>query len=335
MRLYYLGKPADGFGWGVCNTNLSAALAKLCDLVVCTDEKRKDYESPALIPIGNHQMEPVRRFRAPLRLGYTFFESPLPDNIRDKARWFDWIFCGSTWCESRLRLVGVEHCSTVIQGVDLERFTAQPWPERKGFRVFSGGKYEFRKAQDIVAVTMKYMLRDYSDAVLMNQWHNPWPATMHSMSRSTLIKNWKEPLAGLDLSRVISIPATPNEKMPSIYSEADIGFFPNRCEGGTNLPMMELMACGRPVIATVHTGHSDMLNAGVYPLTQGSFDAAGWWHNDVSDCLVQLEKAYKDREEVKRRGNLCRAHIEQFTWERCAKAILARVEQLHSSRQRS
>ena len=42
--------------------------------------------------------------------------------------------------------------------------------------------------------------------------------------------------------------------MPQVYQNTDVGIFPSRCEAGTNLVMMEYMACGKPAIATVGTG---------------------------------------------------------------------------------
>jgi hypothetical protein len=59
--------------------------------------------------------------------------------------------------------------------------------------------------------------------------------------------------------RVIAIKATPNGAMAPIYRECHVGLFPNRCEGGTNLVAMELIACGIPAIISANTGHLDLM----------------------------------------------------------------------------
>ena len=64
---------------------------------------------------------------------------------------------------------------------------------------------------------------------------------------------------GLDVSRVITLGPRPNALLARIYRNTDVGLFPNRCEGGTNLVLMEYMACGKPVVAVDATGHRDVV----------------------------------------------------------------------------
>ena len=62
--------------------------------------------------------------------------------------------------------------------------------------------------------------------------------------------------------RRASSPATscPPELQRELYRNTDVGVFPNRCEGGTNLVLMEYMACGKPVIASCTSGHRDIVS---------------------------------------------------------------------------
>jgi glycosyltransferase involved in cell wall biosynthesis len=320
-KLYYLGKPADGFGWGVANTNLVAALSEFCEVIV-DDSKRDKFDAPVFVPVGDSSLKPLRRIaKAPRVIGYCFTEWPLTDEARRNARQYDVLFAGSTWNADKLKAAGVKNADVLIQGIDFNRFKAMPPSDRKGFVVFSGGKWEFRKGQDYVVTAMKHFMAIHDDAMLLAAWHNPWPATMKTMDKSWLIDN-SQPTDGLPMDRVILVPPMPNEKTPDIYKLAHVGLFPNRCEAGTNLVMSEFMACGRTVIAADAHGHRDVLCDGAFKLTGGSYDPAGWFNCDVSEILAHLEDAYRNRQQLKWRGNLCRANMENLTWRNCAIKIV-------------
>lgn len=319
MKLYYLGAPADGFGWGVANTNLVKALAAHCEVSV--ELHRAKFDAPVFIPILDSSLRPLRKVKAPFKIGYCFTEWPLTENAVQNAKYFDLIFTGSTWNTEKLKAAGIKHVQTLIQGVDHERFKPMPPSERKGLVVFSGGKYEFRKGQDIVLAAMKRFMAAHGDVTLMAAWHNQWQQSMDSMKLSWLIDPAK-PFDGLPMDRVFLIPPIPNEQTPAVYGQAHIGLFPNRGEAGTNMVMTEFMACGRPVIASAATGHTDVLRgAGPLLITGGSYDPAGWFNANVSDVLWRLEQAYKERETLLGRGKLCAEAVAGLTWDGCARTI--------------
>ena len=62
-----------------------------------------------------------------------------------------------------------------IQGVDLPRGRGER------FIVYSGGKLEHRKGQDIVVAAFREFVKTHPDAVLATTWHNQWPMTMAGM----------------------------------------------------------------------------------------------------------------------------------------------------------
>lgn len=318
--LYYLGKPEDGYGWGVANTNLVAALSKLCNVIVTTP--RDSFDAPVFSPIASADLKPLAKWKAPRSIGYCFTEWPIPQDAHRNARAFDVVFAGSNWNAKRLTDAGVKRVDVLQQGIDFERFKPTPLPE-KGFVVFSGGKYEFRKGQDYVISAMRLFMKYRPDSVLITSWTNPWPESMKSMEKSWLI-NPANPFEGLPADRVVHLKAMGNSEMPKVYAHAHIGIFPNRCEAGTNLVMSEFMATGRPVIASMDHGHRDVLDGpGPYHLTNGSTDAAGWFNPNVCDILHHLEHAYQRRDELQTRGEQCRQLIAPFTWSRCAEKIFA------------
>ncbi len=324
MKIYYLGQPGDGFGWGIANANLVRELSKLCEVVVDTSN-RTHFDAPVFVPIGDNTLKPPRRIRSPYTMGYCFTEWPLDPNAHIEARKYDLIFAGSTWNVERLKAAGVNHTTPLIQGVDMERFAAFPHSDRKGFIVFSGGKYEFRKGQDYVIAAMRMFMRMRSDVILLTAWHNQWKESINSMNFSWLIDP-QNPLVDLPADRLVTLPPIPNAQLPPIYAQAHVGLFPNRCEAGTNLVMSEFMACGRPVIASNATGQRDVLDgAGPYHLNNGTFDPAGWFNPNVSDIITHLEHAYQNRAQLAERGLQCRELVSKFSWKACAETIYSKA----------
>ena len=320
-KLYFLGKPGDGYGWGVANANLIRELSKLCNVVLDTSS-RAEFDAPVFMPVVDAALTPSRKVKAPRQIGYCFTEWPLDVNAAITAKRYDVLFAGSDWNTEKLKAVGIKQAETLVQGVDFDKFKPCPPSERKGFVVFSGGKYEFRKGQDYVIAAMRHFMKQHADVVLLAAWHNPWPQTMESMKNSWLVK-WGDEFNGLPMDRVFRFPALPNDKVQSIYAQSHIGLFPNRCEAGTNMVMCEYMATSRPVIATYAHGHKDVLDDSQYLVKNGDLDAAGWFNPPVSDIIHQLETAYNNRAELQAKGEQARKLIERFTWADAAKKICA------------
>ena len=320
-KLYYLGRPADGFGWGVANTNLVRELGNFFRVIVETSN-RTNFDAPVFVPIADQSLRPVRVVQAPKRCGYCFTEWPLTDQAKDNAGQYDVIFTGSTWNTEKLKAAGIDHAVTMIQGVDFDRFRPVPPSDQNLFVVFSGGKYELRKGQDYVLAAMKHLMRLHPDVILLAAWHNPWPKTMASMQDSRLIDASK-PFEGLPKDRVFQVGNIPNAETPGIYAQAHVGLFPNRCEAGTNMVMAEFMACGRAVIASDAHGHKDVLGPATLKLSNGSYDALGWFHPNLDDIIAQLEYAYSHRDDLVQRGVQCAENMKQFTWRACAEKVYA------------
>jgi glycosyltransferase involved in cell wall biosynthesis len=132
---------------------------------------------------------------------------------------------------------------------------------------------------------------------------------------------------GIDLNNVINLPPTPNTSMARIYKNTDIGLFPNRCEGGTNLVLMEYMACGKPVIASYNTGHKDILtkensimleNMTLQKINDGTRDLAVWETPNLDEIVSNLEWAYNNRDKIKETGDNAGEYMSNITWQRSA-----------------
>lgn len=308
-------------------------------------------DAPLLECIESKQMLPASpRIRGTRTVGYSFFEENVlkPEWIDNARRHFDWVATGSTWCTRLLEERGLDRVSTVIQGVDHSVFFPRPDGReflRDHFVVFSGGKFELRKGQDIVIRAYKVLQDRHADVMLVNAWYNPWPYSVQTMLSSRLIR-FNPPAKtsyvgfvdavladnGIDLKRVVTLLPQPNQMMPRVYANADVGLFPNRCEGGTNLVLMEFMACGKPVIASDATGHADVVKSGNALLIEAKQtteirDQAGetiavWPEPELDQTIAQLEHAYQHRDELRARGARAGQDLASWTWGRTAAEFL-------------
>jgi glycosyltransferase involved in cell wall biosynthesis len=285
-------------------------------------------------------------------LAYVFFEAELTPKAIENAKRFDLVLAGSTWCRDRMRDKGIENCDVLLQGIDPEIF--YPGPEVNAndrFVVFSGGKFELRKGQDLVLRALKIFQDRHADVWLFNAWHNIWEHSIRMMESSQYIKfefnpgqTWKDNLLrtylqnGLDPERIITCGPVPYEHQRQLYAQTDLGVFPNRCEGGTNLVMMEYMACGKPVIASNSSGHKDILtpdNALCLNTLRdlNIVDPSGelicrWQEPALEEILSHLEFAYEHRKAIAAIGRRAGEDLKGLTWKRSAQTLLEYVDAL-------
>jgi glycosyltransferase involved in cell wall biosynthesis len=278
-------------------------------------------------------------------IGVIFFESGLLPEAVERAKAFSCIITGSIWNERILRAYGIKGVRTVVQGFDPTHFHPGPrleyFPNR--FLVFSGGKAEYRKGQDIVLAAFKIFSERHPEAVLVTAWHNHWAEGIRSLDWSGLLSPvpfnktnqinlsaWAK-ANGVRADRIIDLGLIPNQQMPTILREMDVALFPNRAEGGTNLVAMECMACGLPVILSRNTGHIDLIDEdNCYALEDqrqtargfaGVDGVPGWGESQTDEVVERLEQVFFDRAEAQRRGKNAADCMARLTWQATAKKM--------------
>lgn len=318
-------------GWGIAGEQLSREIALLPPLDGVT---LHGIRTVALDPFDPAVWDRIN-------IGYCFFEDTITvlEYTRQAARRWDFIVAGSSWCEQHLRIGGVRNTATVLQGVDGNSF--YPGPKRQfgdRFVVFSGGKFELRKGQDLVIAAMRIFMQRHDDVMLSCAWYNQWPFSLATMELSQLIDyrhrdgDCLEILAetletnGIPLDRVLLHPLLNNQEMRQVYHDSDIGLFPNRGEGGNNLVMCEYMACGRTLIASDMTGHADVITTeNALPLTSYRpyhyrHHAEGvWFEPSVDEMVEKLEYAYQHRSELRLKGLRAVEEMARLTWSGAAR----------------
>ena len=204
-----------------------------------------------------------------------FFEvSNLGDDLVDYLNRFDLVVAGSTWNKNVLVKHGLSRVVRVIQGVDTAVFNPIPVPRilHASIIIFSGGKLEFRKGQDIVVDAFKKLLHICPDALLIASWGNESPSvstislspyvTMAPVSGDAEeIANWLE-AQGIPRRNFVVPGILNSAQISSLIKQSDLAVFPNRCEGGTNLVAMEAIACGIPTVLSTNSGHLDLMRLG-------------------------------------------------------------------------
>jgi len=318
-------------GWGIAGDYLAREIAKLPHLDGIT---LHGIRTVALDPFDPDAWDRIN-------IGYCFFEDSITvlEFTRQAALTWDFIVAGSSWCEHHLRIGGVKQTATVLQGVDGGIF--YPGPKRSHhdrFVVFSGGKFELRKSQDLVIAAMRVFMARHDDVLLSCAWYNQWPFSMATMGLSEHISyhhregDCLEILAenldrnGIPLNRVQLHPVLNNAEMIDVYLNSDIGLFPNRGEGGNNMVMCEYMACGRTVIASDMTGHADVITPdNALPLTSYRpyhyrHHAEGvWFEPSLEEIVEKLEYAYAERRELRVKGLKAAEDMARLTWQESAR----------------
>jgi glycosyltransferase involved in cell wall biosynthesis len=347
----YLGLvKAENYGWGVCSRYLIKELSKLRSIRILQDHyctsQNTNLPGPLFQALTNVNFDPLfKKARGIRNYGYTFFENELTPHSVENAKRYDLVLAGSSWCRDRMLEAGITNCDLLIQGIDPERF--YPITEerpRDRFVIFSGGKFELRKGQDILLRAVKILQDKYPDIYLVNCWYNLWPESLRQMSHSPYItfenrknESWQETMNrtylvnGLDPGRIITLDLVPHVQLRSLYAQTDIAVFPNRCEGGTNLVLMEYMACAKPVIATATSGHNDIVsdkNALLLHqlkdinIVDENGDLIGRWQDpSLEEMVAQLEFAYQHREVIRSIALKAGEHLQEFTWRHCAERL--------------
>lgn len=342
----------ENFGWGVCSEYFRKELKNKIDYNDIENLKNSPetvkVEGKVFHALKNHNLEPLHNIWGDENYGYTFFEYELTDQSVENARKFDKVLAGSTWNAEKLNEKGIHNTGVLIQGIDPQKFYPSPKISNQDlFVIFSGGKFELRKGQDLVLRAFKILQDKYPDMILINAWFNMWEATMESMRVSPHIKydmqgeTWKNKMInllqanGINGERVFTLPIVPNEKLREIYQNTDIGLFPNRCEGGTNLVLMEYMACAKPVIASYNTGHKDILTEENSLMLTEMKDfhlhdesgklVADWKEPSIDEIVAKIEWAYNHREQIGTIGTKAGEDLKKFTWTNSAEQLLKLV----------
>lgn len=257
---------------------------------------------------------------------------------RDVSKNYDMFIAISKWNADYLKSLNVGPVHLCYQGIDPALFHPAPGLGlyRNRFVIFSGGKFEHRKGQDIVLAAFKRFHAKHPEALLVTCWQNilmpdaeAFALAGHCDTVPQASPNYGLQLTswllqqGLPAGSFIDLHFTHNILMPSVLNDCDMAIFPNRCEGGTNLVAMEAMACGVPTYVSYNTGQKDLVDligcgafreqSVVKPSTSMK-TVDDWGETDPDEVVAAMEYVYTNREQSRRDAAVVAARMKDWEW---------------------
>ncbi|MDH7578632.1 MAG: glycosyltransferase [Bacillota bacterium] len=238
-------------------------------------------------------------------------------------------------------------------GVDINRFTPSgpklPFPEARplSFKFLSVFEWVPRKGPDIL---LKAFLQEFSaqdDVCLILKCHSngtdydPDGKAIKEAIQKATSQYWRDASkapAIILLSRTL-----PDVQMPALYRAADCFVLPTRGEGW-NIPALEALVSGLPVITTDWSAHLDWLNEdnaflidveALEPVpcfgTPNDFVYGGfrWARPSLVHLRHLMRWVYEHREAARLKALKARKAIElSLSWEASAKRMIERLQEL-------
>lgn len=346
----FLQTPINSLGYGICGFNIAKQLAnqvgdhltifpigqpepELYQELVQFDWRNKDenikWSEPCLkIWHQNGLHESVGRGE---KVGFPIFELNkfTTEEKRSMKSCHQLIVC-SKWAkdivEDELGIVS----KVVPLGVDRSLFNENNNIRRKPTIFFNCGKWEIRKGHDIIKTCFEKAFSQADDVELWMMCENPFLGEKNN--------DWINYYKGSSIANKIRF--IPRQKyhrdVYNIMRQVDVGVFPVRAEGW-NLELLELLSCGKHVITTNYSGHTEFTNRNNSYIVETdklvSAQDGIWFHGQGE--WAELDKMQEDQiiDHMKQTHRLKQsselelnlAGIEtaiKFSWENTAREIL-------------
>lgn len=264
--------PINSLGYGVAGYNLFKELYKLYpstalypisqpefvdDYVLAGMDNRRfvAHKNSPCVKIW-HQNDVHSFVGKGLHVGFPIFElTEFSPEERLSMSHCDKLFVCSEWAKNVLYNQNGWSCPpvhVVPLGVDSEVF--QPClSSRQPTIFFNCGKWEKRKGHDVLLECFNFAFETTDNVELWMMCDNPFIGN-NNEKWMNLYKN--SPLG----HKIRFIPRQKTHKdVYNIMKQTDCGVFPARAEGW-NLELLEMMSCGKAVIATNYSAHTEFCN---------------------------------------------------------------------------
>lgn len=351
--------PINQLGYGITGLNIVKALNKICydnsvalwpisQPQVTTQEdadiiseciKRSqfpDFDAPCIRIWHQHDMAQfVGRGK---RIGFPIFELDRFSNYEiHHLSFLDHVFVCSNWAKEvvsnnipKLK----ENISVIPLGVDSSIFEPCEVNASGPTIFFNCGKWEIRKGHNLLVDIFNKAFNTNDNIELWLMCENPFLSEEET-------KHWHKMYYGSKLgSKIKIIPRLNTQKeVYNIMKQVDCGIFPSRAEGW-NLEALELMSCGKQVIITNYSAHTEFCNADNSLLVDISelelaqdnkwFFGQGNWakigENEIDQFIEHIRHIHNLKQNNALTQNLAGINTaNQFSWNNTAQRILKNV----------
>lgn len=266
------------------------------------------------------------------RIGFPIFElNKFTKEERMSISSCDGVFVCSEWAKDIVKdQTNASHVKVVPLGVDRSIFNENNNVKRPATIFFNCGKWEIRKGHNIIKECFEQAFTQNDNVELWMMCENPFLGEKNN----DWINYYRTSLLA---SKIRFIPRQKTHRdVYNIMRQVDVGVFPVRAEGW-NLELLELLSCGKHVITTNYSGHTEFTNRnnsriievdklevardGIWFHGQGEWAELG---NKQRDQLItHMRELHQQKLDSELDINL--AGIEtaiHFSWENTAKEIL-------------
>jgi glycosyltransferase involved in cell wall biosynthesis len=349
--------PCNTLGYGVTSLNILRSLSKLTDVaywpigqvqisteeeqadVVAAMENTKIYDKNAPCIRIWHQHDLAQFVGKGEHVGFPIFELDSFNKVElHHLASCDKLFVCSEWAKevvkNNLTQYTANHYDTHVipLGVDTSLFKpAVSEHDRTIF--FNCGKWEVRKGHDILIKAFIEAFKPEDEVELWLMCDNPFNTDKEDREWYSLFDSSE--LYMKDKIKLIPRVKTHRE-VYNIMRQTDCGVFPARAEGW-NLEALEMLACGKQLIITDYSAHSEFCNSSntyLLPVTEKElafdnkwFFGQGSWAklDNVTKRLViaWMREVHSDKQAGRLKMNIHGVETAQkFTWENSAKRII-------------
>lgn len=298
-----------------------------------------DFKAPCIRIWHQHDMSQFVGYGP--KIGFPIFELNKFNKIElHHLNYLDRIYVCSDWAKQVICSTTVQYeDSVVVIPLGVETYDIVPISMTGPTRFFTCGKWEIRKGHDVLVEAFNRAFTDDDNVELHMMCTNPFLPDSES-------KKWLNLYANSKLGHKIRfIDRVPDHKsVISIMSRMDCGVFISRAEGW-NLELLEMMALGKPVIATNYSGHTQFCNKynsllvdidTLEPATDNIwFHGQGDWaklgDNQVDQIVDHMRRIHGEKSS---RSGLQFSNIDgittgkKFTWNNTAQEIINDIKNL-------
>lgn len=264
-------------GYGLACTNLIASLDKLGHRVsffncsnnqITPHPKHTEVVKRALTNALNpsfdapciriwHQFD-MTLFCGKRKIGFPFFElDEFNDREKSHLSSLDDIIVTSQWAKNVIESNGVTvpvHIVPLAVDRDTFQYVGNTYSNDRPYRFFISGKWEYRKGHDVALKAFNEAFTEDDNVQLICLTQNP-------NFKPEMNDDWNKTFKMSKLGSKIEIlpRVSTQEDVAKIMQSVDCGIFMSRGEGW-NLEAIEMLATGKPIIATDYSAHSEFCN---------------------------------------------------------------------------